>query len=73
MFEDMLKQKQIELGLTDIAFAKKIGVSRSWLCNFKNSNTKKRPMNAVTISKVYKTLNIPIDVMDEYNNRIKGL
>ena len=66
-FEQVLKDKQRELGLSTDEFAKYIGKHRTWLYNKYCSTGKKYPLREVTMQHFNKLLNIPYEVMEKYN------
>lgn len=53
-----------ELGLTRVAFAKKVGIGYSTLCNYEYFNKNPNLENCYKIIKLCEQMNIPITVQD---------
>lgn len=66
-FEQILKNKQRELGLSSDEFAKYIGKHRTWLYNKYCPTGKKYPLREVTMQHFNRVLGISYDIMEEYN------
>jgi hypothetical protein len=69
-FEKKLYNKQAELEMGNTDFARFIGVNRTWVVNFWNSNLPKHPLSKKTMFKLNNRLGISFDEMVEYNSRI---
>jgi len=72
-FPKILKQNQLERHMTCEAFAKHLGKSRAWLqiIYTKNPSIKKYKLSELTMQSLYEKLNIPICVMEEYNDMVR--
>ena len=68
--EEMVKQKQIEMELNNSQFAKYLGMNRAWVVKFFSKTSDKRPLRPISIFKLHNRLNIPIEVMEEYNEMV---
>lgn len=69
-FEEELYNKQIELEMSTTAFARYIGVHRTWLVNFRNKNLPKHKLSSKTMAVLHNRLGISFDIMVEYNEKI---
>ena len=69
-FERELYNKQIELEMSNTAFAKHIGMHRTWLVNFRNKNLPKRTLSRKTMAVLHNRLGISFEVMVEYNEQV---
>ncbi len=69
-FEKQLRVKQLELEMNNLAFAKYIGMHRTWLINLYNNKITKHPLSKQTMAKLYNRLGIDFNIMLEYNNQI---
>lgn len=73
-FPKLLKQYQLERHMTNEAFAKYLGKSRAWLqiLYSKSPNTKKFRLSDLTMQLLKERLNMPMSVMESYNNSVHG-
>lgn len=71
-FISILKSKQRELGLTKHEFARYISKHRSWVYDKFGDEPYKHPLSETTMYHLHDLLNIPLEVMDEFNKRCKG-
>lgn len=73
-FPKILKQTQMELHLTNDKFAKYLGKSRAWLqiIYSKSPNTQKFGLSDLTMQSLKERLDIPMNVMEEYNRSVYG-
>lgn len=69
-FEKMFRQRQIEMGLSNTELAELLGVHRSWVIARHDKRTKRRKLQIKTIGAIYNKMNIPIDLMEEYNESL---
>ena len=71
-FAKQLKQYQYEKHMTNDAFAKHIGKRRAWLQRIysKNPDIPKSTLGELTMYMLNEKLNIPYDVMEEYNTYV---
>jgi len=72
-FPKMLKYCQFERHMTNEQFAKYLGKSRTWLQAIysKNKNVKKYLLSERTIFDINQKTEIPIEVIEEYNEKLK--
>lgn len=72
-FPKLLKQKQLELGMTATRFAKHIGRSRQFitLIYSDSENLKKCGLSELTMYTINEKLDIPFELMLEYNEKVK--
>lgn len=72
-FPKLLKQKQLELGMTATRFAKYIGRSRQFitLIYSDSERLKKCGLSELTMYTINDKLGIPFEVMLEYNEKVK--
>ena len=68
-FPKVLRQYQLERHLSNEAFAKLVGKSRTWLQSIyaKNKNVKKHTLSDMTIYSLHEKTGIPMELMYEYN------
>lgn len=66
-FEEMLREKQAELEMSTNQFAKHIGLHRTWLTDMWNPRKPRRPLRDRTMYLLHNRLDIPYEVMEEYN------
>ncbi len=71
-FISMLKDKQRELQLTTTEFARHVGKNRSWMFDKFGPSPYKHPLNQSTMYQLHNLLNIPYEVMDEFNTKCRG-
>lgn len=71
-FPKILKQKQREKHMSNEAFSKYLSMSRTWLQSVYASNEKipKHTVSELTMIRLHEALDIPYDVMNEYNRII---
>lgn len=69
--EELLFKEQIQREMTSDEFAKYLGLSRTWLGFIYGDDNNKRPLSRKTMGKIHSRTEIPISVMEEYNNRIE--
>ena len=69
-FEKELYNKQMELEMSSAAFAKYIGMHRTWLVNFRNKNLPKHQLSKKTMAVLHNRLGISFEVMVEYNEQV---
>ena len=71
-FPKMLKQKQREKHMSNEAFSKFLSMSRTWLQSVYAYNEKvpKHTISELTMIRLHETLDIPYDVMKDYNKLI---
>lgn len=72
-FPTLLKQKQLEMGMTITKFAKHLGKSRTFLTSIysKNATGKKYGLSELTMYNLEKNYGIPQEVMIEYNAKVR--
>ena len=71
-FPKVLKEKQLEMGMTVAQFARYLGKSRQFLIViFSNSpKLRKYRLSELTMYSLNKTLGIEQEIMDEYNKKV---
>ena len=69
-FKEIMKQKKIELSMSNTQFAKYIGKHRSWVVALFNPNAIPRPLRDTTMYLLHDRLDIPFEVMEEYNKEV---
>lgn len=69
-FYQIMMNKLLENGLSKRQFANKYGLNHAWLIEFTNINKKFRPLQIKTMSLLHKALDIPYNVMDDYNKKV---
>lgn len=69
-FEQMLKEKQATLEMSTNQFARHIGLHRTWLTNMWNPKKPRRPLRERTMHLLHNRLDIPYEVMEEYNHLV---
>lgn len=62
----------IDSGLSKRKFCEKYNIPHSWFIEFINPEKPFRPMQVKTISLIHKTFGIDIDVINAYNDSLKG-
>lgn len=70
-FIDLLKEKQMKLEMGNTDFAKYLGVHRTWLLNLYNPKIPEHPIRLSTMFKLHNRIDIPMEVMEEYNLKHK--
>ena len=69
-FKEMMKQKKMELSMSNAQFAEYIGKHRSWVVALFNPNAIPRPLRETTMYVLHDKLKIPFEVMEEYNREV---
>ena len=69
-FEKELYNKQVELEMSTTAFAKHLGMHRTWLVNFGNKSLPRRKLSKKTMAVLHNRLGISFEVMVEYNEQV---
>ena len=70
-FPKLLKQKQNEMGLNNIEFAKYLWRNRAWLAYvYNNDFNKAHKLAEHNMLKINELLGIPLEVMLEYNIQV---
>ena len=74
-FAKQLKKCQYERHMTNDAFAKFLGKSRTWLQAIysKNPNVEKYTLGGLTMYTLNEKLDIPMELMEDYNNTIQSM
>ena len=62
--------KLFESGLSKRQFADKYGLNHAWLIEFTNANKKFRPLQIKSMSLLHRTLDIPYEIMEDYNKKV---
>lgn len=70
-FISILKSKQRELNMTKGEFARYIGKHRSWVFAKFGDSPYEHPLSETTVYRLHDLLDIPYEVMDEFNKRCK--
>lgn len=72
-FPKMLKQKQREKRMSNEAFSKYLEMSRTWLQSIYTTNNKisKHTLSEMAMLTLHEKLDIPYDIMVEYNKYIR--
>jgi hypothetical protein len=68
-FEKELKRCQYERGMTNDAFAKYLGKSRTWLQTIYSNNPNKFGLTGLTMFELHDRLGIANELMEEYNSK----
>lgn len=71
-FVDLLKEKQMKLEMGNSDFARHLGVHRTWLLSLYNPKIAEHPIRLSTMFKLHNRLDIPMEVMEEYNSQFKS-
>ena len=74
-FQKMLKQKQLSMHMTNEKFSIFLGRSRTWLQGIysNNPNVEQCLLSEQSMYDVHEKLDIPIELMEEYNNKLLEL
>lgn len=69
-FVEIMQNKKRELSMSNAQFAEYIGKHRSWVVALFNPNAKRMILRDATMYSLHDILNIPFNVMEEYNKHI---
>lgn len=69
-FVKHVKMKQYEMNMSNVEFAKYLGLGRSWLVNLYRNDETTHPLRYKTMGILYSKLNISIEEMEEFNKNI---
>lgn len=66
-----ITDKVLETGLSKRKFASKFNIPRVWLMDFLNPSTDFRPLQVKTQSILIKNLDIPYEILKDYNEWVR--
>lgn len=69
-FVELMESKKRELAMSNTQFAEYIGKHRSWVVALFNPKAVQRPLRESTMCLLYEKLDIPFEVMEEYNREV---
>lgn len=69
-FETLLKKKQMELEMSNAEFARYINKHRTWVVNLWSDKREKHPLSMKTMYTLHNRLDIPLEIMEDYNKTI---